>query len=564
YFHNWTGNRITCRDWFQLCLKEGLTVFRDQEFSADQRSRQTQRIKDVIRLRARQFPEDAGPLAHPVRPENIASIDNLYTATVYEKGAELIRVLKRLIGDDAFARGMDLYFDRFDGSAATIEDFYSCFETASSRDLTTFRLWYAQAGTPKVEIEETWTAATGVYALHFKQTTDQTPGQEHKSPVTIPLACALLDGEGGHVVSENWPNGERLVILDETSTAVKIELGPGAKKPLLSVNRGFTSPIILERSVSVEERLHLAASETDAFNRWDAFQSLIFDAILAEADGADLGADHLVDALARAAEDSSGDDPAYAALMLRTPDTGELMLAQSPARPVDLHAARLAFRGRIAARLDDFFEATLKSTPPSPFSPDAAQAGIRALRGAAMALKSSLGKSSGASLRALYDAAPDMTESLAALRALCVAQGEDCDVALDDFYNRWRSDPLVLDKWFAAQAGVATVETVRQLTAHRDFDLNNPNRVRSVVATFAIQNLAAFHAPNGEGHTFLADTVEQVDKLNPALAARLLTAFETWRRLEPEARHSAQSVLERLSAAGLSKNASDILSRTLG
>ncbi|MEO0981123.1 MAG: aminopeptidase N [Pseudomonadota bacterium] len=563
YFHNWTGNRITCRDWFQLCLKEGLTVFRDQEFSADQRSRPVQRIKDVIRLRARQFAEDAGPLAHPVRPDNYGSIDNLYTATVYEKGAELIRVLKRHIGDEAFAAGMAEYFERFDGTAATIEDFYSCFESASGRDLAAFRVWYAQAGTPEVSLEEDWDSAAGRLTLRLSQTTAPTPGQDDKAPVVIPLACALLDGEGGHVAADGWPGGERLVVLDADRMELSVEFGAGAARPMVSINRGFTAPVTLKRALDREGRLALAAAETDPFNRWDAFQSLGSDEILRLA-AADAQPDAVfVNALAGAVEAAAEDDPAYAALLLRLADVGELFLRQDPADAAGLDAARKSVRRALGERLQAFFADLLAQSAPAPFKPDEEQAGVRALRGAAMSLLATLGDGEAGRLRALYEAASDMTEQLSALRALCDIPGEDRDAALAAFYKQWRDNPLVIDKWFGAQAARVDADGVRALMAHPDFDLSNPNRVRSVAAVFSMQNLAAFHAPDGSGHKLLADLAKRMDPINPALAGRLLTAFEQWRRLEPQARATAATALKALAEEKLSKNAADIVSRSL-
>ncbi len=563
YFHNWTGNRITCRDWFQLCLKEGLTVFRDQEFSADQRSRSVQRIKDVIRLRARQFAEDAGPLAHPVRPDAYASIDNLYTATVYEKGAELIRVLKRYIGDDAFAKGMSSYFERFDGTAATIEDFYSCFEDASGRDLAPFRIWYAQAGTPLVTAQEHWDPDAARLRINFQQITPPTPGQDHKQPVVIPLACALLDGDGGHLAADDWPDGERLIVLEDAATSVEVQLSSGSKRPTLSINRGFTAPIRLHRDLSNADRIRYAVAETDPFSRWDALQNLAFEDLIRTSGGGAPDAS-LVEAFANAAMNAV-DDPAYAALLLRLPDVGELFLAQDPADAAALKGARNRFREALALQCAPLIERTLAEPAPAPFSADAAQTGVRALRGAAIGLLSAQGASKADALADLFGSAPDMTESLAALRALCAIPGPQRDDAIAQFYDRWRSNQLVLDKWFAVQSAFAeTADDIDRLMAHADFDVSNPNRVRAVIGVFAMQNLAVFHAPEGRGHRLLSEACASIDKSNPALAARLLTAFEQWRRLPEPARTSAAKALEDLRSADLSSNSADIVARSLG
>ncbi len=565
YFHNWTGNRITCRDWFQLCLKEGLTVFRDQEFSADMRSRPVQRIKDVIRLRARQFPEDAGPLAHPVRPESYASVDNLYTATVYEKGAELIRMLKILIGGNAFAKGMDIYFERHDGDAATIEDFYACFEAASGQDLSAFRRWYAQAGTPQVIVEESWAPDTGRLTLRLSQQTPATPGQAEKEPVPIPLSAALLDGEGGHVLADGWAGGERTLILDEVRQVHVIDLGAGASRPVLSLNRGFSAPVRLQRGEEdFAGRLARAAAETDPFNRWDGLQSLMNDDLLTMAyDGAGRPDARLVAAVAEAIEAAAGGDPAFAALLARVPETGGLFMEREPAAPQELDRARTAMRRALAEALQPFIEEQLANASPAPFRPDAAQSGVRALRGALTDLHAELGTQVAPSLKARFDSAPNMTEALAALKALSRLDVPERQAAIGSFYETWKNQPLVLDKWFAVQALSVDADGARKLAAHPDFDLSNPNRVRAVAGVFAMQNLSAFHAPDGSGYAFLAEIATAADKRNPALAARLLTAFEQWRRLEPNARTHAGRVLEELAGAGLSKNASDILGRAL-
>ena len=557
YFHNWTGHRITCRDWFQLCLKEGLTVFRDQEFSADMRSRAVQRIKDVIRLRARQFAEDAGPLAHPVRPDAYASVDNLYTATVYEKGAELIRMLKGLIGADAFARGMDLYFERHDGDAATIEDFYACFEAASGEDLSDFRRWYAQPGTPVISVRQEHDTATGKGRLTFTQTNPPTPGHDSPAPLPVPLRWSLLGVDGAE---------EKLTVIDTAEVSIPYETTPGTPAPLVSLNRGFSAPIRVETDLSKADRLILARSETDPFNRWDTLRGLVAGDILSMAyDQASAPDGELVDAVAGAVIEASKADPAYAALLLRVPSVSELFLERHPADPTALQSARNRLRPALAAHagLHALADEVLAAPSPTPFRPDAKQAGIRALRTALSSTLAASGAPARDKLAGLFSAAPNMTEQLSALRALVEIDGGDSG-ALTAFYEQWQDQPLVIDKWFQVQAAYAdSADTAKRLVDHADFDLSNPNRVRSVAAVFASQNLAAFHARDGRGHAFLADLARQADTRNPALAARLLTAFEQWRTLEPEARASAERVLRNLGASDLSKNASDIVGRAL-
>ncbi|MCI4643932.1 MAG: aminopeptidase N [Hyphomonadaceae bacterium] len=566
YFHNWTGNRITCRDWFQLCLKEGLTVFRDQEFSADMRARPVQRIKDVIRLRTRQFAEDGGPLAHAVRPKSYASVDNLYTATVYEKGSELIRMLKTLIGDEAFASGMDLYFERFDGQAATIEDFYSCFAEASGQDLSHFMVWYSQPGTPTVTVTHIFDAESGDGVISLQQSNPATSIVKAPQPLPIPLRWALLDGEGGHVESDQG-SGEQTFILDTASAEIRYKTAPRGTRPLLSLNRGFSAPVHVKDDLSLAEQHALVRSETNPFNQWDRLQSLVKRDLLAMAYGDANGPDaELIDTLAMAVMRAAPADPAFAALLTGVPSVAELFQAHAPVHPARLSRARSHLRGALLDHpgLADLAQTVLAAPSPTPFKPDAAQAGGRALRGAMISLMGARGNAADReTLAQLYDSAPNMTEQLACLRAVGEAEGLEAK-PFADFYAQWKDQPLVVDKWF--QVGAMAIESadgLKALTGHEDFDLSNPNRVRSVAGVFTMQNLAAFHAPDGSGYRAIADLVVQADARNPALAARLLTAFEQWRSLEPDARGQAEQVLKGLADGDLSKNAMDIVSRAL-
>ncbi len=562
YFHNWTGNRITCRDWFQLCLKEGLTVFRDQNFSADMRSRPVQRIKDVIRLRARQFAEDAGPLAHPVRPDTYGAIDNLYTATVYEKGAELIGMLRRLIGEDAYRRGMDLYFDRHDGEAVTIEDFYACFAEVTGQDFTAFSRWYAQPGTPEVRVTESWEAGEGRLRLAFEQSVPTHPGN---LPVPVPLLVALLDGMGGHLAAKGREAAPFLYTLAAASGTLTLDLGPGAARPLVSLNRDFSAPVRIVRSMPAEDGLALARAETDPFNAWDGFQRLVRDELLrlARSPGAAPSAP-LAEALAGAVRGALA-DPAFAALLARLPDVSEMLVEAQPADCAALAAARLSLQAALASALGAEIREILSRPSPQPYDPGAAQASQRALRTAFLSLLAA--EHSAAANRLLtgaYAAAPNMTERLAALRALCVQRTAGWDDALMDFEASWRGNPLVMDKWFSVQAATGSAADIAGLVAHPDFDLRNPNRVRAVIAVFAMQNLAAFHAADGSGYRAVEPVILAADKVNPALSARLLTGFESWRLLEPRASREAEATLRRLFAEGLSANAADIVMRSLG
>ncbi|WP_291204711.1 aminopeptidase N [Hyphomonas sp.] len=558
YFHNWTGNRITCRDWFQLCLKEGLTVFRDQNFSADMRSRPVQRIKDVIKLRARQFVEDAGPLAHSVRPDTYGAIDNLYTATVYEKGAELIGMLRRMIGEEKYRAGMDLYFERHDGQAVTIEDFYACFEAVTGEDLSAFRRWYAQAGTPEVRVAEAWDAATGTLHVSLAQSVKPTPGQPVKQPVPIPLLCALLDGKGGHAAEPF------LHVLDRAEGTLELRVAPGSPRPHLSIGRDFSAPVRIERSLTRADRLALVKAETDPFNKWDGLQSLIKEELVALSDGSQTNPDlELVEALGAAVRGAK-DDPAFAALLTRLPEVGELFLERQPADPVALAGAIAKLKAALYSELASEISAALKAPPPAPYHPGAEQASIRALRTAFIGLTgASASPGAAPTLLGLYERAPNMTERLATLRALMFTAGGAKQAAISSFERQWAGNPLVMDKWFSVQAATGTAEDVKRLIAHAAFDLRNPNRVRAVIGGFAMQNLAAFHAPDGSGYRAVEATILAADKANPALGARLLTAFESWRQLEPKARAEAEACLKRLVEAGLSENAMDIASRSL-
>ena len=563
YFHNWTGNRITCRDWFQLCLKEGLTVYREQEFSADQRSRPVQRIKDVKRLRARQFGEDAGPLAHPVRPSSYQKIDNFYTATVYEKGGEVIRMLKRIIGAEAFDRGMQLYFERRDGTASTVEDFIACFEESSGKKLDTFMRWYEQAGTPELKVRGKYDAAARTYELHVSQRLSATPGQAHKLPAPIPLQIGFISPDGAIIASKVEGDAisrtEHRLVLEDTQLTVKFS--DVLEAPIVSVVRGFSAPVTLDEELTPQARLAQMAHDPDPFTRWEAGQTLARAIMLGES-GASVGA--LTTALAREL-DRAQEDPAFAALALRLPDLNDLLLASKSPDPEALFQARENLRRAIAGALRERLESIARAKGEVPFSPGADAAGRRSLKSAALDLLSSLGPSE--VLLDAYANAQSMTEAVAALEALGAAESPAFDEALTAFYERWKANPLVIDKWFSVQAASPrgdALARVEQLRAHAEFNLKNPNRVRSLAAAFAMRNPRAFHAANGEGYRFLASLAETIDPLNPALAARLLTPFESWRRFDSRRQEHARKALEQLaSLPQLSKNTREMVERTL-
>ena len=565
YFHNWTGNRITCRDWFQLCLKEGLTVYREQEFSADQRSRPVQRIKDVKRLRGRQFGEDAGPLAHPVRPSSYQKIDNFYTATVYEKGGEVIRMLKRIIGEDAFHRGMQLYFERRDGTASTVEDFIACFEDASGRSLADFMRWYDQAGTPALRVRGAYDAHARSYELKISQRTAPTPGQPEKQPLPIPLQIGFIARDGAIVASraegDTISRIQHEIVLDSAETTLRF--ADVEEAPIPAVLRGFSAPVTLDDALSVEERLAQMAHDPDPFTRWEAGQSIARAIMLGEAEGASPA---LAAALGREL-DRAQEDPAFAALALRLPDLNELILASPSPDPEALFAAREALRRTAAAALRERLEPIARAPSETPFSPGADAAGRRALKAAALDLLASLGEAQSATFAAAFDNARSMTESMAALEALGASGSSAFDDALGQFYERWRTNPLVIDKWFAVQAAAPRADALaraERLRGHADFNVRNPNRVRALAAAFAMRNPRAFHAADGGGYLFLASLAEQIDPLNPALAARLLTPFESWRRFDAGRQAHARTALEHLAALEhLSRNTREMVERTL-
>ncbi len=564
YFHNWTGNRITCRDWFQLCLKEGLTVFREQEFSADQRSRSVQRIKDVKRLRARQFSEDGGPLSHPVRPSSYQKIDNFYTATIYEKGGEVIRMLKRLIGAEAFAAGMQIYFTRRDGTASTVEDFIACFEEASGRSLKDFFAWYEQAGTPQIKARGEYDAATGVFEIKLQQKTAPTPGQTEKRALPIPLSISFIaaDGQELSLGLDGVSRAAHDIVLDQAETVLRFT--GASKRPIPALLRGFSAPVTLDDGLSIDERLAQMAHETDPFTRWEAGQAVARAIML---DQSNAKPEALADALAREL-DRAQEDPAFAALALRVPDLTELILASPTPDPEALYAKREALRRVIAERLRPQLKVIALQQSETPFSPTADAAGRRALKSAALDLLAALGDAEARTLSEAFDTADNMTASIAALEALSSSGAEAFDAALEEFYARWRDNPLVIDKWFAVQAATPRTDALQRVEAlrrHADFNARNPNRVRSLAAAFATRNARAFHAADGSGYRFLAGLAKDIDPLNPALAARLLTAFESWRRFDSGRKAHAHAALTALSELKqLSTNSSEVVARALG
>jgi aminopeptidase N len=573
YFHNWTGNRITCRDWFQLCLKEGLTVYRDQEFSADMRSRAVERIGDVRNLRSHQFVEDAGPLAHPVRPELYHEINNFYTTTIYEKGAEVIRMLRVLLGGDAFRKGMDLYFDRHDGEAATIEQFVRCFADASGRDLSQFMRWYSQAGTPDVIADGQYDQAERTYTLQLSQSLAPTPGQPVKEPMVIPLKLGLVGADGADLTLQvgGKPTSDVITLTGPSQTIVYEGV---SERPVLSINREFSAPVKLTTNLSAEDLYRLAARDSDAFNRWQALQTLATRFLLknvgllragkpAETD------DGLTAALAAILDDKKL-EPAFVSLALTMPTESDI--ARDLGRDVDPQAnfaARAHLRSVIGNALGAALAATYEKLASSaPYSPDAASAGRRSLKNAALDLMAATGQPV-AIARAMtqYRQADNMTDRMTALATLAFHDCPERTDALRDFYQRYQSDPLIIDKWLGLQAMIpeaGTLDRVRELTAHPAFSMNNPNRVRALIGSFAHGNATQFNRADGAGYEFVADLVLALDSKNPQVAARLATAFRSWRALERVRRGKAEAALRRIATAStLSADVSDIVNRAL-
>ena len=575
YFHNWTGNRVTCRDWFQLSLKEGLTVFRDQQFTASQGSAAVRRIGDVRNLRARQFPEDAGPLAHPVRPDSYVKIDNFYTATVYQKGAEVVRMLHTLIGPANFRRGMDLYIARHDNSAATIEDFVSAMAEAGRIDLGQFLRWYDQAGTPEIEIRERHDPATRRYELTLRQSTPPTPRQPGKRPLHIPVAMGLLDGDGQTLPTRlageaEARRGTRLLHLTGAEQIFVFE--DVATPPVPSLLRGFSAPVRL-RGLRPDQLQVLAAHDTDPFVRWDSGQryatGVLLDLAAAwrrhEALRLDPG---LVDA-ARATLRAADRDPAFAVEALRLPGETVLADAMEVADVEAIHAARThacAELGRqLGPELRDLYDRIAASGEEGI---DGKSIGRRALKNACLAL---LGAAQGAGIawlaRAQFEGRRNMTDVLAALAVLCETEAQEREAALAAFHARWRDDDLVLDKWFAIQAASHVTGTpirVEALLRHPDFDLANPNRARALIAAFATANPSQFHAGSGDGYRILADAVIALDRVNSQVAARQVHPLGAWRRHPASRGALMRRELGRILAApGLSAATREIAERSL-
>jgi aminopeptidase N len=574
YFHNWTGNRITCRDWFQLCLKEGLTVFRDQEFSSDQRSRPVKRIADVRLLRAHQFVEDAGPLAHPVRPPVYNEINNFYTATVYEKGAEIVRMLKALLGEAGFRRGMDLYFERHDGQAATVEDFITCFADAIGTDLDQFMRWYEQPGTPELTVNGHYDAAARTYQLEVTQVVPPSAGYPTKYPVVVPLVLGLVGADGQDVPLKmaEGPVERGVVVIKEAAQRLTFVDIPS--RPVPSLNRGFTAPIKVASNATAEDLQFLAANDSDPFNRWEALQvlatTLLVEGVSSVRAGAEMRIDNGFIAALQAVLQHQRLEPAFMAQAIVIPTEADI--ARDIGRDVDpdaIFTARSALRRAIGQQLGTDLEATYRRMiDHGPYRPDAASAGRRALKNACLDLLVSTREAQAIRLVQMqYERADNMSDRMAALATLSLHESKERHACLEDFYRRYESDPLIIDKWFTLQASIpepATLDRVRALTTHPSFSFANPNRIRALIGAFAQANPTQFNRIDGAGYQFVTQTVLQLDARNPQVAARLLSAFKSWRALEPSRRAEAEAALRQVAhVTTLSSDVKDIVQRSL-
>jgi aminopeptidase N len=593
YFHNWTGNRVTCRDWFQLSLKEGLTVFRDQEFGADTHSRAVTRIQDVRALRVGQFPEDAGPMAHPVRPASYAEINNFYTATVYNKGAEVVRMIHTLLGRAGFRAGMDLYFQRHDGQAVTCEDFVSAMQDASGVDLAQFRRWYARAGTPRLKAEGAWDAAARRYTLSLTQSLAGTAYEQRlreagmpidEGPLHLPVALGLVLPDGTdaplRLAGETAQQGAtRVLPLTETRQTFVFEDIPAA--PVASLLRDFSAPVQLDFEQTDAELAHLMAHDADAFNRWEAGQRLatrvLLAGIAAGGEGESWIPDDFVAACGRVLDAGLTHDPALAAEALVLP--AEQVLAEDVAGrgeiidPETIHRARVNLRRHLATQLRDRFEAVWRTLAPAEaYAPDGAQVGRRALRNLCLGY---LAESDDAYLRAAvlprllaqFGESGNMTDVIAALATLANLDLPERDTALAAFYAHWQDEALVVDKWLQVQATSrlpGTAARVRELMRHPAFDLKNPNKVYALVRSFCGANPRHFHAADGSGYQLAADVIIELQAINPQVASRLARSFDRWRQFDVVRQGHARTALEQIRACeGLAKDVAEVVGNAL-
>ena len=557
YFHNWTGNRITCRDWFQLCLKEGLTVFRDAEFTADQRSSAVKRIKDVILLKSRQFREDAGPLAHPVRPESFVEINNFYTLTVYEKGAELVSMTKRLVGDKAYRQALDLYFETYDGQAVTIEDWIKVFEDVTKLDLSQFILWYQQAGTPILSVAERW--ENNFLKLFFHQEIPDTPGQSNKKPHLIPVDMSLLDKNSGEIIhSEN---------LKLNQTKEEFIFGPYNERPIPSLLRGFSAPVILKQNIEKERLTFIFEYDTDSFNRWDAGRKLCENSLFSMISESALPDNLYLNSLRKLIRDDTL-DPAFRALTLSLPSQDEItqkcldndVIPDPMAIYRSIETLSLTISDHLKPDFEDIYK---KYKITEEYKADATQSAYRALRNRALSF---LAYHDGALLAKIQATdAQNMTDQLSAFSTVIKHNPNSEHIKL--FYDQWKHERLVIDKWFSAQVLTAHPNSlnkvVRDLTTHSDFNTTTPNRVRSILGAFSA-NIAGFHLETGENYKLFSDWILKVDPVNPQVGARMCSSFETWKRYDSNRQKLIKSQINKvLEAKSISKDTREMLSRLI-
>jgi aminopeptidase N len=580
YFHNWSGNRVTCRDWFQLSLKEGFTVFRDAEFSADMNSRTVKRIEDVAYLRTHQFAEDAGPMAHPVRPDSFIEISNFYTLTVYEKGAEVVRMVRTLLGNEGFRKGSDLYFERHDGQAVTTDDFIKAMEDANGVDFTQFKRWYSQAGTPRLEVSEAYDAAAQTYSLTFRQSCPQTPDKAEKLPFVIPVELGLLDAEGNDLplrLAGEAAAGGTSRVLSVTEAEQTFTFEGVQAKPLPSLLRGFSAPVKLSFPYDRDQLMFLMQHDSDGFNRWEAGQQLsvqvLQELIGQHQRGEALKLDQrLITALGTVLGNESL-DAAMVAEMLSLP--GEAYLTEiSQVADVDaIHAAREFARQQIAAQLFDAlwarYQANREVSRSTAYVASAEHFARRSLQNIALSYLMQSGKPQvlEATLEQ-FDQCDNMTERLTALAVLVNSPFEaERAEALEAFAEHFKDNPLVMDQWFSVQAASALpggLARVKALMQHPAFTLKNPNKVRALVGAFAGQNLVNFHAADGSGYRFLADLVIELNALNPQIASRQLAPLTRWRKYDAARQALMKGELERILASGeLSSDVYEVVSKSL-
>jgi len=566
YFHNWSGNRVTCRDWFQLSLKEGFTVFRDAEFSADMNSRTVKRIEDVTLLRTAQFAEDAGPMAHPVRPESYIEISNFYTLTVYEKGAEVVRMLHTLLGPDLFRKGSDLYFERHDGQAVTTDDFVRAMEDVSGRDLSQFRRWYSQAGTPRLKVSDHYNANTGCYELHVSQSCPPSPGQEYKLPYHLPLSMALLADDGRELCAQ---------VLELTDEHQVFRFDGIASRPTPSLLRGFSAPVKLDYPYTDQQLLMLLRHDSDGFNRWDAGQRLCVRLLQQQIEAFRHEqpmhcATELIDAWRELLHDDRL-EPAMVAQLLRLPSEAQLSELAEEIDVIAIHKAREFMRVALARALENEWLAIYQRCDVSAgnYSPDAASIGLRSLKNLALSYLIATGHEPWLELaRQQFEQADNMTDQQSAL-ALVAHSGfrEVGGELLEAFYLQWQHEALVMNQWLAIQASdpaPGALERVEALSQHPMFDARNPNKLRALIGGFCGQNLVQFHAEDGSGYRWLADWILKLDRQNPQVASRLLTPLTRWKRYDPVRRRLMQGQLQRMmDTAELSADVYEVVSKSL-